>query len=94
MMLQVFFGAVTDSAAAPRPAPRKVLSIPGAKRPVQVTVTGAAGQVGYALLFRIASGEMLGPDQPVVLRLNIQHRHGKSSQVRTHIAAGTANSNR
>jgi malate dehydrogenase len=36
---------------------------------VQVTVTGAAGQVGYALLFRIASGEMLGADQPVVLRL-------------------------
>ncbi len=38
-------------------------------RPVHVTVTGAAGQVGYALLFRIASGEMLGAGQPVVLRL-------------------------
>ncbi len=37
--------------------------------PVQVTVTGAAGQIGYSLLFRIASGAMLGPDQPVVLRL-------------------------
>ncbi len=37
--------------------------------PVQVTVTGAAGQIGYALLFRIASGQLLGPDQPVVLRL-------------------------
>ena len=37
--------------------------------PVHVTVTGAAGQIGYALLFRIASGEMFGPDQPVVLRL-------------------------
>ena len=37
--------------------------------PVNVTVTGAAGQVGYALLFRIASGEMFGPDQPVALRL-------------------------
>ena len=37
--------------------------------PVQVTVTGAAGQIGYALLFRIASGQMLGPDQPMVLRL-------------------------
>lgn len=36
---------------------------------VQVTVTGAAGQIGYALLFRIASGQMLGPDQPVVLRM-------------------------
>jgi len=38
------------------------------KSPVQVTVTGAAGQIGYALLFRVASGEMLGPDQPVILR--------------------------
>ncbi|HEY1634293.1 MAG TPA: malate dehydrogenase [Acidimicrobiales bacterium] len=37
--------------------------------PIQVTVTGAAGQIGYALLFRIASGQLLGPDQPVVLRL-------------------------
>ena len=40
-----------------------------AKTPIHVTVTGAAGQIGYALLFRIASGQMLGPDQPVVLRL-------------------------
>jgi malate dehydrogenase len=39
------------------------------KDPVRVTVTGAAGQIGYALLFRIASGEMLGPDQPVILQL-------------------------
>ncbi|MCP5157169.1 MAG: malate dehydrogenase [Ectothiorhodospiraceae bacterium] len=39
------------------------------KAPVRVAVTGAAGQIGYALLFRIASGEMLGPDQPVVLQL-------------------------
>jgi malate dehydrogenase len=38
-------------------------------RPVHVTVTGAAGQIGYALLFRIASGQLLGPDQPIVLRL-------------------------
>jgi malate dehydrogenase len=37
--------------------------------PVHVTVTGAAGQIGYALLFRIASGQMLGPDTPFVLRL-------------------------
>ena len=37
--------------------------------PKTVTVTGAAGQIGYALLFRIASGQMLGPDQPVRLRL-------------------------
>ena len=40
-----------------------------AKAPVRVAVTGAAGQIGYALLFRIASGEMLGEDQPVILQL-------------------------
>ena len=40
-----------------------------AKPPVRVSVTGAAGQIGYSLLFRIASGEMLGKDQPVVLQL-------------------------
>ena len=39
------------------------------KDPVRVAVTGAAGQIGYALLFRIASGEMLGEDQPVILQL-------------------------
>jgi malate dehydrogenase len=39
------------------------------KSPVRVAVTGAAGQIGYALLFRIASGEMLGKDQPVILQL-------------------------
>ncbi|MCB1635883.1 MAG: malate dehydrogenase [Xanthomonadales bacterium] len=39
------------------------------KAPVRVAVTGAAGQIGYALLFRIASGNMLGPDQPVILHL-------------------------
>ena len=41
----------------------------GGRKPVQVTVTGAAGQIGYSLVFRIASGQMLGPDQPIVLRL-------------------------
>jgi malate dehydrogenase len=39
------------------------------KSPVRVAVTGAAGQIGYALLFRIAAGEMLGADQPVILQL-------------------------
>jgi malate dehydrogenase len=39
------------------------------KRPMRVAVTGAAGQIGYSLLFRIASGEMLGKDQPVILQL-------------------------
>ncbi|HEX3433430.1 MAG TPA: malate dehydrogenase, partial [Solirubrobacteraceae bacterium] len=38
-------------------------------QPVRVTVTGAAGQIGYSLVFRIASGQLLGPDQPVDLRL-------------------------
>jgi malate dehydrogenase len=37
--------------------------------PLRVTVTGAAGQIGYSLLFRIASGQMLGPDQPVILQM-------------------------
>jgi malate dehydrogenase len=39
------------------------------KKPVRVAVTGAAGQIGYSLLFRIASGEMLGKDQPIILQL-------------------------
>ncbi|NNM52519.1 MAG: malate dehydrogenase, partial [Pseudomonadales bacterium] len=39
------------------------------KSPVRVAVTGAAGQISYSLLFRIASGSMLGPDQPVILQL-------------------------
>ena len=39
------------------------------KSPMRVSVTGAAGQIGYSLLFRIASGEMLGKDQPVILQL-------------------------
>ena len=37
--------------------------------PVRVTVTGAAGQIGYSLVFRIASGQLLGPNQPIDLRL-------------------------
>ena len=39
------------------------------KAPVRVAVTGAAGQISYSLIFRIASGSMLGPDQPVILQL-------------------------
>src|SRR5579863_2996446 len=45
----------------------KYLDVPA--RPVHITVTGAAGNIGYALLFRLAAGELLGPDQPIVLRL-------------------------
>ena len=40
-----------------------------AKPPIHVTVTGAAGQIGYALVHRVAHGDLLGPDQPIVLRL-------------------------
>src|SRR3989440_6008690 len=39
------------------------------KQPIRVAVTGPAGQIGYALLFRIASGQMFGPDQPIILQL-------------------------
>ena len=39
------------------------------KQPVRVAVTGAAGQIGYSLVFRIANGDLLGPDQPVILSL-------------------------
>ena len=39
------------------------------KSPIKVAVTGAAGQIGYSLLFRVASGEMFGPDQPLTLHL-------------------------
>lgn len=39
------------------------------KEPVRVAVTGAAGNIGYGTVFRIASGQMLGPDQPVILHL-------------------------
>lgn len=39
------------------------------KKPIRVAVTGPAGQIGYSLLFRIAAGDMLGPDQPVILQL-------------------------
>ncbi len=39
------------------------------KQPLKVTITGAAGNIGYALAFRVASGEMFGPEQPVILRL-------------------------
>ena len=48
------------------------------KKPVRVTVTGPAGQIGYAILFRIASGAMLGPDQPVIL--NLLERNNPQSQ--------------
>ena len=45
------------------------MSAASMKPPIRVAVTGAAGQIGYALLFRIASGSLFGPDQPVILHL-------------------------
>ena len=39
------------------------------KSPVRVTITGAAGQISYSLIFRVANGDMLGKDQPVILQL-------------------------
>src|SRR5690606_36142543 len=51
-----------------RSPPHTPRSLP-MKSPIRVAVTGAAGQIGYSLLFRIASGEMLGKDQPVILQL-------------------------
>src|ERR1700760_839544 len=39
------------------------------KTPVRVAITGAAGQIGYSLLYRVAHGDLLGPDQPVILQL-------------------------
>lgn len=58
------------SSEPPTPdALEKVITLVGMSEPMRVTVTGAAGQIGYALLFRIASGAMLGPDQPVTLQM-------------------------
>src|SRR3569832_754014 len=58
------------SSARPRcPIPFPTLEIHMAKTPMRVAVTGAAGQIGYSLLFRIAAGDMLGKDQPVILQL-------------------------
>ena len=48
---------------------RVLRSSPSMKKPVNVAITGAAGQIGYALAFRVASGAMLGPDQPINLHL-------------------------
>ncbi|MBI3171823.1 MAG: malate dehydrogenase, partial [Hydrocarboniphaga effusa] len=39
------------------------------KQPIRVAITGAAGQIAYSLIFRVASGSLLGPDQPVILQL-------------------------
>src|SRR6202030_1248916 len=47
----------------------RVKNRPPMKPPLRVAITGAAGQIGYSLLFRIASGSMFGPDQPVELEL-------------------------
>ena len=49
--------------------PASVRAFASAKAPLRVVVTGPAGAIGYAMLFRIASGELLGKDQPIELRL-------------------------
>jgi malate dehydrogenase len=56
------------------------------KKPIKIAVTGAAGQIGYALLFRIASGQMFGPDQPVILHLlelerSLEALHGTAMEL-------------
>jgi malate dehydrogenase len=51
------------------PVPQSYRKESSMKSPVRVAITGAAGQIGYQLCFRIASGDMLGPDQPVILQL-------------------------
>src|SRR5579859_4121872 len=58
-----YFVPVHERPSTPRRSPGFM------KSPLRVAVTGAAGQIGYSLLFRIASGEMLGKDQPVILQL-------------------------
>jgi malate dehydrogenase len=68
------FLRLRSSARHAGPARNSDLSIafpeePTMKKPVRVAVTGAAGQIGYSLLYRIAAGEMLGRDQPVILQL-------------------------
>src|SRR3546814_18602426 len=67
-------GETTDPGHAvpgsgPVPCGNRVRAMPASTSPVTVAVTGAAGQIGYSLLFRIASGALLGPDQPVHLKL-------------------------
>lgn len=56
---------MSEQTSTPSPGPRPN----GIKAPVRVAITGAAGQIAYSLLFRVASGSMLGPDQPVILQL-------------------------
>ncbi|HVM01326.1 MAG TPA: hypothetical protein VM263_01550, partial [Acidimicrobiales bacterium] len=51
------------------------------RAPVRVAVTGAAGQIGYNLVFRIANGDLLGPDVPVVLQQLEDDRHVGAEQV-------------
>ena len=58
-----------EPAGTPRLPPDDAKRIPMSKPPVRVAVTGAAGQIAYSLLFRIASGDLLGKDQPVILHL-------------------------
>src|SRR3954454_14781930 len=62
-------GILTGSATAIETLDALAIIVHPMKQPIRVAVTGPAGQIGYALLFRIASGQMFGPDQPVILQL-------------------------
>jgi len=70
-MLRAFSSALRPVVNAPAAVSASIgrRCMSSGKAPVRVAVTGASGQIGYALLFRIASGAMLGPDQPVILQL-------------------------
>lgn len=63
------FSPVLREVEDPEPATFILERILYMKTPIRVAITGAAGQIGYALLFRIASGQMFGPDQPVILQM-------------------------
>jgi malate dehydrogenase len=67
MASPIIWSEPRNAAATSHPS-HSSLGVP-MKKPMRVAVTGAAGQIGYSLLFRIASGEMLGKDQPVILQL-------------------------
>jgi len=63
------FSKPTVGFSAPVRVSSRSFATQGQKKPVKVAITGAAGQIGYALTFRVASGHLLGPDQPVILQL-------------------------
>lgn len=69
MLASKFSSLIKKNTSAPSKNTKRSFASGKDKAPVRVAVTGASGQIGYSLLFRIASGEMLGKDQPVILQL-------------------------